>query len=370
MEAPTEVKLPAPLTTVELYARAFWDPNPTTSVKSQRQLAYALGYPADWRVERVIEDCDGKPSIRDRIHATFGKTKKQQCKLTWLHHEAARAALAQLEAGGTVSESHLLPPVPLYAKGDLVQVQWEGKWYQAVINKRKKQADDFLYSVYYIEDNSTQDGVEESDIRPGEDPIQLAKDLGFPTDWKASRNGSKYVYTSPTGDRFTTKKAALQFIKKQQEAQAAEEEDMGDPPWRTEGHEWIGRQVSWSTSHKVSGTRKIQVEQVGTITGYIKDTDLDKMGNPGFVSEQTSEPANLFHVVFPDEPHHQYASHLLNSQDLEENEVSQNLLEETPAAKRKREAALSEEKSPSKKPTPSKKARRSTTPKSKRRRSR
>eukprot|EP00934_Nitzschia_sp_Nitz4_P008952 Nitzschia sp. Nitz4//scaffold192_size41448//24317//28613//NITZ4_007486-RA/size41448-snap-gene-0.53-mRNA-1//-1//CDS//3329540239//8942//frame0 len=58
----------------------------------------------------------------------------------------------------------------------------------------------------------------------------------------------------------------------------------------------------------------------------------------------TGEPANLFHVVFPDEPHHRYASHLLNSQDLEENEVSQNLLEETPAAKRKREAALSEEK--------------------------
>jgi hypothetical protein len=115
---------------------------------------------------------------------------------------------------------------------------------------------------------------------------------------------------------------------------------MGDPPWRKVGHEWIGRQVSWSSDHKISGRRSVTVEQVGTITGFIKATDVDKEGNPGFVSELTGQPTDLFHVVFKDQPHHQYASFLLNSQDLEESEVIENLLEETPAQKRKREAAV------------------------------
>ena len=72
-----------PLSVAQLYARAFWDPKPTTNETSERQLAYALGYPDDWRVERTVEfDKDGVPIIRDRIHALFGKKiKSQYCSI-------------------------------------------------------------------------------------------------------------------------------------------------------------------------------------------------------------------------------------------------------------------------------------------------
>jgi hypothetical protein len=49
-------------------------------------------------------------------------------------------------------------------------------------------------------------------------------------------------------------------------------------------------------------------------------------GNPGFVSERTGQPANLFHVVFDDDPNHPYASQLLDTQDMEEYEVLDCLL--------------------------------------------
>lgn len=357
-------KLPFPPTIAQLFARAFWDPKPTLTVKSQRQLAYALGYPDDWRVERKVEHKDGQQIIHDTIHALLGK--KTKTRYTWLHHEAAQAAAAKLESEGNLDESHLLPPVPLYAKGDVVQVQWEGKWYNATIMKRKKQGDSFLYSVYYPEDDATQDEIEEFEIRPGEDPNALAVQLGFSSDWKATRKGARYVLTAPTGEQFTSKNAALKFIKTQEEKVPQEVDDMGDPPWRTSGHEWIGRQISWVSEHKVSGTRTVTVEQVGTIEGYIKSTDVDKEGNPGFISESTGQPADLFHVVFPDQPHHQYASFLLNSQDLEEHEVLENLYEETPAQKRKREAALaSTETAPDEEPEPAASPAKSTSSNSK-----
>ena len=120
------------------------------------------------------------------------------------------------------------------------------------------------------------------------------------------------------------------------EPEIPEEHDAGDPPWRTEGHELIGRKVIWSTHHKVSGCRKVKVDQVGVIEGYIDKNDVDKEGNPGFVSELTGEPAPLFHIVFPADPHHTYASYLIDSQDVEEHELEGNLVEETAATKRKR----------------------------------
>lgn len=142
---------------------------------------------------------------------------------------------------------------------------------------------------------------------------------------------------SPTGERFTTKKAAMEFFN-ELGPQLAEEQDVGDPPWRTEGHEWIGRSVKWTSSHKISSRRTVDIAQEGRITGYIQKTDVDKEGNPGFISEASGEPADLFHVVFPEDKNHPYFSHLLTSQDLEEYEVLENLLEEKEEpAKRKRE---------------------------------
>ncbi|KAL3904198.1 MAG: hypothetical protein SGILL_010158 [Bacillariaceae sp.] len=50
-------------------------------------------------------------------------------------------------------------------------------------------------------------------------------------------------------------------------------------------------------------------------------------GNPGFISETTGKPANLFHVVFDDQPNHPYASHLLDIQDFEEYEIQDKVIE-------------------------------------------
>ena len=51
-----------PPTIAQLYTRALYDPRPTTTVISQKQLGYALGYPMDWRVERtvVVEEGPGE----------------------------------------------------------------------------------------------------------------------------------------------------------------------------------------------------------------------------------------------------------------------------------------------------------------------
>ena len=44
-----------PPTISQIYAKAMYDPNSTEdSIISQKQLAYALGYPMNWRVERKI----------------------------------------------------------------------------------------------------------------------------------------------------------------------------------------------------------------------------------------------------------------------------------------------------------------------------
>lgn len=292
--------LPFPPTSAQLYSRAMFDPSPTTTETSQKQLAYALGYPMDWRVERTVtkDESTGLPIIRDRIHALGGK--KNKTKFMWLNHEAAQKAAAIFAQEGTLipiaaaaaptstnksmgkdaastTGSHLLPPTPLYAKGDVVQVSYDGKWWEAQITKRKKKDDEFLYGVFYVGENSTQDDVSEDDIRPSEDPGELAVSLGFTNDWKASRKGARYILTSPAGEQFTSKKAAMKVFNELRGKVTASDEDVGDPPWRTEGHELIGKQVIWSFEHKASATRRIQIDQLGTVIGYIDATDKDKV---------------------------------------------------------------------------------------------
>ena len=73
-----------------------------------------------------------------------------------------------------------------------------------------------------------------------------------------------------------------------------EEVDEGDPPWRTTGHEYLLREVRW-TPPEDGG-----VEVVGTVTGWISETDVDSEGNPGFLCSKTGNPARLYHVVFDD----------------------------------------------------------------------
>jgi hypothetical protein len=343
---------PRPLSVGQIYSNALWDPTPTTTRLRQKQLAYALGYPREWWVERSVETMpDGKKVISDRIHA-MGTGKNSKSEYIWFHHEAAHQAAIRFDEEGNIEGSHLLPPIPLYAKGDEIQVQYESKWFTGIITKRKKQADRFLYTVHYTEDETTQSEVAEEDIQPRDDPSVLAVELGFPDDWKATRKGARYILQAPTGEKFTTKKAAMKFLKAsstpEKDPKHQESEDAGDPPWRTEGHELLGRSILWTVTHKVSGTRRIKVEQIGAIEGFIASTDLDKEGNPGFVSDMTGKPADLFNVVFKDDPNHPYAHHLLASQDLEEHEVRDALIEEaTPSKSSLKRKSLSEVPSPS-----------------------
>lgn len=293
-----------PPTAAQLYSRAMFDPTPTTTETSQKQLAYALGYPMDWRVERTIghHETTSKPIIRDRIHAVGGK--KNKTKFTWLNHEAAHKAAAYFFQEGTLippaatsattstggstnkdvpTGSHLLPPAPLYAKGDVVQVNYEGKWWEAQITKRKKKDDEFFYSVLYLDENATQDDIAEDDLRPSEDPAELAVSLGFPDDWKASRKGSRYIITSPSGEEFTSKKAAMKVLNELLGKVKPGNDDVGDPPWRTEGHSLIGKQIIWSFEHKASATRRIQIDQLGTVVGYIDAKDKDNVSTNRFL---------------------------------------------------------------------------------------
>jgi hypothetical protein len=277
----------------------------------EKQLAYALGYPMDWRVERTVTYSTGEhnyhkkgvPVIRDRIHAVGGK--KNKTKFMWLNHEAAQKAALLYQQEGTLTPaavtddnnnknttststtgSHLLPPTPLYKKGDVVQVLYENKWFEATVTKRKKKDDEFYYGVYYGLDGTQQDDIPEDEVRPGEDPSELAVSLGFPSDWMASRKGSRYVITSPDGQIFSSKKAAmdklhqLRGVTKKKENKTSTTKDVNpedDPPWRETGHELIGRQIMYTTMYKASATRCINIEQVGTIAGYIHANDKDKV---------------------------------------------------------------------------------------------
>uniref|UniRef100_A0A7S0Y6B8 Uncharacterized protein n=2 Tax=Pseudo-nitzschia delicatissima TaxID=44447 RepID=A0A7S0Y6B8_9STRA len=351
-----------PPTISQIYAKAMFDPRPTKTIISQKQLAYALGYPMDWRVERTVMIEDGKKIIQDRIHALGGK--KNQTKYMWLHHEAAQKAALLFEKEGTLDPtaiedgntngnnkeketgSHLLPPIARFRKGEVVQVKYEDKWWAATITKRpkKKNDDEFYYSVVYHGDSATQDDIAEEDLRTGEDPSELAVALGFDATWSASRRGTRFVIQAPCGKTFPSKKAALKHFRdltagdsakgKKRKASEKEKEDAGDPPWRRDGHDFIGRKMVWTFQHKASARRQITIEQVGFIEGYIDKADTDKEGNPGYVSEKTGKPASLFHVVFEDNPGHPYAQYLLDHTDVEEFEILENLLPpEEPKAK-------------------------------------
>jgi len=299
--------------------KALWDPHPTGTDLRARQLAAALGYPLGWRVVRTIEE----QCIVDRIYSA-------RSDMMWVHHEAAMQAAEQLYHDESLNfkGGHYLPRLPLYDKGDKVQVLYEGEWWDAKILRRKEHPDGFRYQVHYQADNSRQSGVDEQLIRhrPAEkSPEEMATELGL-DGWQAFSTGkNKWKIISSSGKTYTSKKAALSDYLNDEPKDSGEQ---GDPPWRTTGNDYLGRHVLWVSKHSVSARRTVQVEQIGQVTGWISETDVDKAGEPGFVSERTNQPARLYHVVFEDDPHHPYASHLVQSQDLEEYELLECLLSE------------------------------------------
>jgi hypothetical protein len=232
--------------------------------------------------------------------------------------------------------------LPQFNKGDLVQALYEDEWWDAKILRRKEDVDTYRYQVQYGFDNSKQSGVEEELIKPRDlvkDPSETALELGLGQGWEAVEAGGKrWKITDPEGVSYKSKTAALKAYKLVLSTE--KEMEGGDPPWRTVGNEYLGRRVVWTTKHAASARRTVDVDQVGTMTGYISETDVDQSGEPGFVSEKTGKPAKLFHVAFDDEPSHPYASYLVQSQDLEEDELLECMVPEdsvrSPAKKKAR----------------------------------
>lgn len=312
-------------TTLRLYEQALWKRIPTKSDWEEQQLAFALGYPPSFRVRRWIDSND---VLVDRIYAGDPETDPA----TWFHHAAARRAVADGWSDAlTYTNGHLLPRKAKYEAGDKVEVLYENKYYKAKILRRKEHADGYRYQVHYLQDSSKQSGVPEHHIRflKDEDPRQTALELGLDREWMAIDIGrNRWKITAPDGTVYTSKKKALADYEQYGGAAAASQE--GDPPWRTTGNPLLNLRVKYSALHQVSARRTITVEQSGTVTGWISEHDVDTAGEPGYVSEITGKPASLYHVVFDPAPAHPYASYLVESQDLEEAELRDCLINPPP----------------------------------------
>ena len=92
----------------------------------------------------------------------------------------------------------------------------------------------------------------------------------------------------------------------------AEQDPEDDPPWQTDGNDYLGRRIQYTFLDSVTGK--------GTVTGWLSDIDVDREGNPGFVSEKIKKPACLFHVTMD-------SSCAIAAQDFEENELEDILVE-------------------------------------------
>lgn len=131
---------------------------------------------------------------------------------------------------------------------------------------------------------------------------------------------NRLQFYNPENEHFKSKKAALDYL--------ATLEEADDPPWRTDGHELIGKSVEYVMEHRLSGKRTVEIRQPGTVTGWISEEDTDRHGEPGYVCEDTGKPACLFHVEFKDDPSHPYRNQMIDFQDMEEHEVRNMLVKE------------------------------------------
>jgi len=189
------------------------------------------------------------------------------------------------------------------------------------------------------------------------DPValQVAADMGLPEGWSATvAPKSRFTFKSPDGKKkFYSKKAVYAHLgidisspspskaKPSTSGQKSKrrvgrprknpiKEDIskpaidataaatgeaaieeGDPPWRTDGHKYLSKRVKYEYAKgQYAG---------GTVTGWISKDDVDKDGEPGFISEKTGKPAALFHIFFDTDSN-------IASQDLEEYELVEALV--------------------------------------------
>ena len=167
------------------------------------------------------------------------------------------------------------------------------------------------YDIHYTVDDAIQSNVREEKIRPSAKKKPNKKKKMAASATKAStpkkQSGQKRAASSSSGKstpatkkgrgRPAGSKNKKQKVEKVYDDDDEEEEDMiieideteldeGDPPWRTNGHEYISRNIQYNN-------------KVGKVVGWISNTDVDKEGNPGFVGSD-GNPACLFHAIFRD----------------------------------------------------------------------
>jgi hypothetical protein len=179
--------------------------------------------------------------------------------------------------------------------------------------------------------------VVEVEYIPDAEGLHLAAEMGLPEGWTASvKPKSRFLFISPDGKkRFTSKRAVFSFLGEEpsvnkrkmgkenasvnddddddEDAEIEDQVEGDDPPWRTDGHNYLQRRVKYEIPEGESF--------LGTVTGWISADDKDSAGNPGFISERDGKPAALFHVTFD-------LNSTIASQDLEEFELLSCLLEE------------------------------------------
>ncbi len=176
------------------------------------------------------------------------------------------------------------------------------------------------YDVHYKIDDAIQSDVREMKIRPTKktkikkQQLQQKNKTVAPnkTPPKKQGGGSKKRGANSSGNNVVKSPASKKkrgrpagsggsnSTKKKKGKSVVEEEslavndfslDEGDPPWRISGHTYISRKIKWKQEPD-------EPDAIGTVVGWIAETDVDSEGNPGFVSSITDKPAKLFHAVF------------------------------------------------------------------------
>jgi len=180
--------------------------------------------------------------------------------------------------------------------------------------------------------STTKGSSKKADYIPDPAGLHLAAEMGLPEGWTASaRSKSRFVFLCPEGkERFASKKAVFAHLGEEPPSSSSKSEakkkvkestdvvvpaaiEGDDPPWRTDGHEYLQKRVKYEVTRGEFAS--------GTVTGWISAEDTDTEGNPGFVSEKDGEPAALFHVTFD-------SSSAIASQDLEEFELVDSFVDE------------------------------------------
>ncbi|EJK74282.1 hypothetical protein THAOC_04048 [Thalassiosira oceanica] len=207
-----------------------------------------------------------------------------------------------------------------FDEGDVVEVLYDEdpdedpEWYEATVTRRTMYSDDIQYSVHYHLDDTTQTGVRENKLRPSAKAAKKkaaaarkkasskaksakSKSAKSKSDMKSKSKGKKSDPKKKKADakKKTKKETPKKAVVAEEEPEEADGDLDDDPPWRTDGHEHIGRRVRWTPPPDFDGGGG-PVE--GTVTGWISETDRDSEGNPGFVSERTGRPASLYHAEF------------------------------------------------------------------------